>query len=78
MEKLMSPETLNITIINPDVRNLLLNLEELNLISINNNSSKAKILADIKGALVEVKSFENNEKVATSIEEFMLELENEK
>lgn len=78
MEKLMSPETLNITLINPDVKNLLLNLEELNLISINNNSSKAKILADIKGALVEVKSFENNEKVATSIEEFMLELENEK
>lgn len=74
----MSPETLNITLINPDVKNLLLNLEELNLISINNNSSKAKILADIKGALVEVKSFENNEKVATSIEEFMLELENEK
>ncbi len=74
----MNAETLNITLINPDVRNLLLNLEELNLISINNNKEKSKILTDIKSALLEVKSFENGEKKATSIEEFMLELENEK
>ena len=34
----MEAETLNIILINPDVKNLLLNLEELNLISIKNNN----------------------------------------
>lgn len=72
-------ETLNITLINPDAKNLLYDLEKLNLISINKKleNEKQVILSDIRGALLEVKDFENSKIQATNIEDFLIELEND-
>lgn len=77
-------ETLHITLLNPDAKSLLLDLEKLNIITINNQvknnnieNEKLNVMADIKSALIEVQNIENGIQKATTIDDFLIELENE-